>query len=119
VIVRVVTARVRPGRIGQFSVAMRRQLAILADQPGLVYAKLARRVDGAGDEEVVLFEEWRDAASLYAWAGDDLARARLLPAAADAATEVTVTHYEGLGWSPEADGDSDQLAGGASERPGS
>ena len=95
-IVRVLTARVRPGRVGQFNVAMRRQLAIMRDQPGLVYVKLARRLEPGGGEEAVLFEEWRDPDSVYAWAGEDLSRPRLLPAAADAAEEVTVTHYEAL-----------------------
>jgi heme-degrading monooxygenase HmoA len=96
VIVRVLTARVRPGRVGQFNVAMRRQLAILKDQPGLVYVKLVRRLEGGGGEGVLLFEEWRDPDSVYAWAGDDLARPRLLPAALDAAEEITVTHFEAL-----------------------
>jgi heme-degrading monooxygenase HmoA len=97
VIVRMLTVTVRPGRVGQFNVAMRRHLAILQDQPGLVYAKLARRLDGVGGEEVVLFEEWRDPDSVYAWAGDDLTRPRLLPAATEAAEEIRVVHYEGLG----------------------
>lgn len=102
-IVRMLTARVRPGRVGQFNVAMRRHLAILHDQPGLVYVKLARRLDGEGGEEVLLFEEWRDPDSVYAWAGDDLSKPRLLPAAAEVADEVHVTHYEGLGGGFEAD----------------
>lgn len=96
VIVRVLTARVRPGRVGQFNVAMRRQLAILRDQPGLVYVKLARRLDSDGGEEVLLFEEWRDPDSVYTWAGEDLSRPRLLPAAQEAAEEVSVAHYEAL-----------------------
>lgn len=95
-IVRVLTAQVAPGRVGQFNVSMRRQLAILRDQPGLVYVKLARRLERGGGEEVVLFEEWRDPDSVYAWAGDDLSRPRLLPAAFEAASEITVTHYEAL-----------------------
>ncbi len=95
-IVRVLTARVRPGRVGQFNVAMRRQLAIMRDMPGLMYVKLARRLEADGGEEAVLFEEWQDPDSVYAWAGEDLSRPRLLPAAFDAVEEVTVTHYEAL-----------------------
>jgi heme-degrading monooxygenase HmoA len=95
-IIRVLTARVRPGRVGLFNMAMRRQLAIMREQPGLVYVKLARRLDADGGQEVVLFEEWRDPDSVYGWAGEDLSRPRLLPAAAEAAETVSVMHYEGL-----------------------
>jgi heme-degrading monooxygenase HmoA len=120
VIVRVLTAQVRPGRVGQFNVAMRRQLAIMREQPGLLYLKLARRLDGLGGEEVVLFEEWQDPDSVYAWAGEDLSRPRLLPAASDAAAEVTVTHYESLDGGLEGDDlpfDEAWEAGSARDRP--
>ena len=100
-IVRLLTARVKPGKVGQFNVAMRRQLAIIRDQPGLVYVKLVRRLEPGGGEEVVLFEEWRDPDSVYAWAGEDLSRPRLLPAAREAAESVTVTHYEALDLGPD------------------
>ena len=114
-IVRVLNARVRPGRVGQFNVAMRRQLAILRDQPGLVYVKLARRLEAGGGEEVVLFEEWRDPDSVYAWAGEDLSRPRLLPAAFDAAEEITVTHYEAL--DIDLDDDMPEPTGGSGVQP--
>jgi heme-degrading monooxygenase HmoA len=96
VIVRVVRAKVRAGRVGLFNVAMRRQLDLMREQPGLVYVKLARRLDADGGEEVLLFEEWQDADSVYGWAGGDLSKARLLPAARESVDEVTVTHYEAL-----------------------
>jgi heme-degrading monooxygenase HmoA len=96
VIVRVVRAKVRAGRVGLFNVAMRRQVELMREQPGLVYLKLARRFEAEGGEEVILFEEWRDPDSVYAWAGDDLAKPRLLPAALEAVDEVTVMHYEAL-----------------------
>jgi heme-degrading monooxygenase HmoA len=96
VIVRVLTARVRASRVGQFNAAMRRQLPLMRDQPGLVYLKLARRLEADGGEEVVLFEEWRDPDSVYAWVGNDLSKPRLLKAAIDAADSVTATHYEAL-----------------------
>ncbi len=117
-IVRVLTAQVPPGRVGQFNVAMRRQLAIIKDQPGLVYVKLARRLDSGGGEVVVLFEEWRDPDSVYAWAGEDLSKPRLLPAALDAAEEITVTHYEALDVGLEDDqGESGSLGGEVSRGP--
>lgn len=100
-IVRVLTARVRSGRVGQFNAAMRRQLPEMREQPGLVYVKLARRLEADGGEEVVLFEEWRDADSVYGWVGSDLSKPRLLAAAAEAADKVTVTHYEALDIEPE------------------
>jgi hypothetical protein len=45
-IVRVVTARVSTDRAGSFNALMRAQLPILRQYPGLVYVKLARRIDG-------------------------------------------------------------------------
>jgi heme-degrading monooxygenase HmoA len=96
VIVRVLTARVRASRVGQFNAAMRRQLPLMRDQPGLVYLKLARRLEADGGEEVVLFEEWRDPDSVYAWVGNDLSKPRLLKAAIEAADSVIATHYEAL-----------------------
>jgi heme-degrading monooxygenase HmoA len=96
VIVRVLTAHVRAARVGQFNAAMRRQLPLMRDQPGLVYLKLARRLEADGGEEVVLFEEWRDPDSVYAWVGNDLSKPRLLKAAIDAAEHVVATHYEAL-----------------------
>ncbi len=95
-IVRVLTASVPTGRVGQFNAAIRGHLDVLRKQPGLVYAKLARRLDGSGGEEVVLFEEWRDPDAVYAWAGSDLTRPRLPAEAFDAADEVSVVHYEAL-----------------------
>jgi heme-degrading monooxygenase HmoA len=96
VIVRVLTAHVRTGRVGQFNAAMRRQLPMMREQPGLVYLKLARRLEADGGEEVVLFEEWRDPDSVYAWVGDDLSKPRLVSGAADSADRIIVTHYEAL-----------------------
>src|SRR4051812_49458236 len=80
---------------------MRRQLALIKEQPGLVYVKLGRRLDADGGEEVVLFEEWQDPDSVYAWAGADLSKPRLLPGLADAAESITVGHYEAL--EPDSD----------------
>jgi quinol monooxygenase YgiN len=95
-IVRLVTAHVRAGRVGAFNAAIRRQLPLMRQQPGLVYVKLARRLEADGGEVVVLFEEWRDPDSVYAWAGEDLARPRLPPEAEEGAELVVVTHFEAL-----------------------
>lgn len=95
-IIRVINARVRSGRVGQFNAAIREQAALMREQPGLVYLKLARRLDGEGNEDVVLFEEWRDPDAVYGWAGPDLSKARLVPGAAEAVETVTVSHFEAL-----------------------
>jgi hypothetical protein len=44
----------------------------------------------------VLFEEWRDAASLYAWVGPDLTAPRLVPGARELIDELVLAHYEAL-----------------------
>ena len=95
-IVRVLRASVKPGRVGHFNALMREQLPILREYSGLVYVKLARRLEPDGGEEVILFEEWRDAASLYGWAGEDISRPRLLPGSEDLLLDLSVTHYESL-----------------------
>jgi hypothetical protein len=88
--------RVRPQRVGAFNAVFRAQIPLLKSQPGLVYVKLARRLQSDGGEEVLLFEEWEDAASLYAWAGRDLTAPRLVPGARELSDEVLVAHYEAL-----------------------
>lgn len=94
-IVRVLTARVRTDRAAAFNSKLRQQLPILREQPGLVYAKLARKVDPDG-ETVVLFEEWRDTNALYGWAGPLITKARLLPGTEDLVERLEVDHYEAL-----------------------
>jgi len=80
---------------------IRQQLPLMREQPGLLYVKLARRLEPDGGEEVILFEEWRDADSVYAWAGGNLVRPRLLPGAEEELLDVKVVHYEALDLSPE------------------
>ena len=99
VIVRVLTATVPDVAAGQFHELMRQQLPILREHEGLVYVKLARRLIGR-EEEVVLFEEWRDPAALYAWTGPRLDQPRLLPGAEDLITDLRITHYEALDIEP-------------------
>ena len=99
-ILRVLTATVRQERADPFNELMRQQLPILREHPGLLYVKLARRLQGA-DEEVILVEEWRDTASLYGWTGPELLKPRLLPGAEDLVTDLRVLHYEALDIEPD------------------
>jgi hypothetical protein len=96
VIIRVVTARVKPGRASHFNALNRKQLPDMREQPGLVYVKLARRLEVDGSEEVVLFEEWRDPPSVYAWAGPDISKPRLPIGSEDELLDLRVMHYEAL-----------------------
>lgn len=95
-IVRVLRARIRPGKVGAFNAIFRQQVPLLKEQPGLVYVKLARRLQSDGGEDVVLFEEWQDAASLYAWVGPNLMEPRLVPGARELVDDLVVAHYEAL-----------------------
>jgi antibiotic biosynthesis monooxygenase (ABM) superfamily enzyme len=99
-IVRVLIAKVRSERAAAFNAKLRQQLPLLREQPGLVYVKLARQVH-ADDEEVLLFEEWRDTASLYGWAGPAINKPRFLPGTEELVDRVEVTHYEALDIDPE------------------
>lgn len=95
-IVRVLRARIRPGKVGAFNAIFRQQVPLLKEQPGVVYVKLARRLQPDGGEDVVLFEEWQDAASLYAWVGPNLMEPRLVPGSRELIDELVVAHYEAL-----------------------
>jgi quinol monooxygenase YgiN len=101
-IVRVLTATVRSERAAAVNAKFRQQLPILRDQPGLVYVKLARQV-GPTHEEVVLIEEWRDTAALYAWTGRQITMPRLLPGTEDLVESLVVKHYEALDVDLDAD----------------
>ena len=101
VIVRILTARVPRQNVGPFNDLLRAQLAELREQPGLVYAKLARRLDENEGEEVVLVEEWRTPPDLFAWTRGRLTKPRLLPGTEDLVQNVTVAHYEALDLSPD------------------
>ncbi len=101
-IVRVLSATLKAERAGVFNELMRTQLPILKEYPGLRYVKLCRRIQG-GEQEVLLFEEWQDTASLYGWAGPDLEAPRLLPGAEDLVLNLRVAHYEALDMDPYPD----------------
>ena len=95
-IVRVLRAQVRANRVAAFDVLFRGQVDLLRGQPGLAYVKLARRLQPDGGEDVLLFEEWLDARSMYAWVGPNLAEPRLVPGARDLMDELYVEHYEAM-----------------------
>jgi len=102
VIVRVLRARISANKVGAFNAVFRRQVSLLRQQPGLKYVNLARRLQADGGEEAVLFEEWQDAASLYAWVGPNLLEPRLVPGARELIDEIIVAHYEALAEDDEA-----------------
>jgi antibiotic biosynthesis monooxygenase (ABM) superfamily enzyme len=101
-IVRVLSATLKAERAGLFNELMREQLPILRDYPGLRYVKLCRRIRGV-EQDVLLFEEWKDTESLYGWAGPDLDKPRLLPGAEEMVLDLRVAHYEALDMEPELD----------------
>ena len=115
-IVRVLTARVAQHNAGRFEDLLRQQLPRMREYDGLIYLKLARQANGPF-EEVLLFEEWRDAASLYAWAGSRLSKPRLLPGAELLAEDVRVTHYEALDVDPDSVTAIHGAAGPRTDRP--
>ena len=100
-IVRILTARVPRQNIGPFNDLLRAQLNELREQPGLVYAKLARRLEEDEGEEVVLVEEWRTPPDLFAWTRGRLNRPRLLPGTEDLIEDLVISHYEALDVSPD------------------
>lgn len=102
VIVRVLTARVSEQNAGEFNNLLRQQLDELRAQPGLVYAKLARRLGADRAEEVMLFEEWQTPDDLWAWTGGRLNVPRLLPGTEKLIDQLTIAHYEALDMDEEA-----------------
>lgn len=103
-IVRILTARVPPQNAMRLNDLLRAKLDELQRQDGLVYAKLARRFVEDGEEEVVLFEEWRTPADLWAWSGAQPDVPRLLPGTDELLHSLVVTHFEALDVLPP-DGD--------------
>ncbi len=99
-IVRVLTAHVPKRNVARFNYLLRAELDELREQPGLVYAKLARRLDEVGGEEVVLFEEWRTPADLWRWTGGQLHKPRLLPGTEELVDNLTIAHFESLDVDP-------------------
>ena len=108
-IVRVLQAKVRASKVAAFEAVFREQAALIREQPGLEYVKLARRIQPDGSEDVLLFEEWRDTASMYAWVGPKLAEPRLIPGARELIDELVVSHYEALDRDPTEEATSSGL----------
>jgi Antibiotic biosynthesis monooxygenase len=106
VIVRVLTARVSEQNAGEFNDLLRKQLDELRAQPGLVYAKLARRLGADRAEEVMLFEEWQTPDDLWAWTGGRLNVPRLLPGSEQLIDQLTIAHYEALDMDMDEDSDA-------------
>lgn len=100
-IVRIVSARVRARNAAAFEELLRLQLPRMREHEGLVYVKLARQAH-EGYEDVLLFEEWRDAEALHGWVGPHLHKPRLMPGAEQLVENVSVTHYEALDIDPDA-----------------
>jgi heme-degrading monooxygenase HmoA len=96
VIVRVLRAKIKPSKIAAFDAVFRSQVALIRQQPGIKYVKFARRIQADGTEDAVLFEEWQDATSLYAWVGPNLTEPRLVPGVRALVDGVEVAHYEAL-----------------------
>lgn len=120
-IVRVLTARLPVERAAGLHDLMREQLPVLRAHEGLVYAKLARRLEGQF-EELVLFEEWRDVDAMLVWTGTDIARPRLLPGAEALIDDLRITHFEALdidvsAWSDRTMPDPVGAAGRSTDGP--
>jgi len=103
VIVRVLTARVPAQNVARFNDLLRAQLEELRAQEGLIYAKLARRLEEDDAEEVVLFEEWETPSHVWSWTGGLLNRPRLLPGTEELVDDLVITHYEALDRYPWGD----------------
>ncbi len=117
-IVRVLTAHVPSSDAPAAIVVLRQTLAQMQGQPGLEYAKLARRLVDDG-EELVLFQEWATPADLYQWTGGDLRRPRLHGDLGVLVRNLVITHYESLDRTPAelgldlVESDADQEADAA------
>lgn len=96
-IVRVFTGRVAVHREGDFNANLRGRLAQIADEPGNLYVKFARKIEG-DRERVMLITEWDTADDLYAWTGGDVVRPRSVDL--ELLDEWKVEHWEALDPTP-------------------
>jgi quinol monooxygenase YgiN len=97
VIVRVFTGRVAAHREGDFNASLRSRLLEIADEPGNLYVKFARKIEG-DRERVMLITEWESADDLYAWTGGDVVRPRSVDL--ELLDEWKVEHWEALDPAP-------------------
>jgi hypothetical protein len=97
VIVRVFTGRVVARKEGDFNANVRARLDQIRQQPGNVYVKFARKIEG--DREVVmLITEWESAAHLYAWTAGEVDTPQMVDL--DMLEDWTVEHWEALDMTP-------------------
>jgi len=97
VIVRVFTGRVVARREGDFNANVRARLDQIRQQPGNVYVKFARKIEG--DREVVmLITEWRTAADLYAWTAGEVDTPHMVDL--EMLEDWEVEHWEALDMTP-------------------
>jgi len=94
-LVRVLTFQIAEPNAMEAHVHMRSLLTDLREQPGLAYAKLARRLLDA-HEEMVLIEEWLTPTDLFEWTRGHLERARLPERMPELFDNLVITHYESL-----------------------
>jgi hypothetical protein len=99
-LIRVLTFHIAERNVGEANVRMRSLLDELRAQPGLGYAKLARRLVDH-NEEMILFEEWLTPADLFRWTGGELQRARLPERMPDLFEDLVISHFESLDVVPE------------------
>ena len=102
-IVRTLRVSVRANKVAAFDALFRAQVPLLREQPGLRYVKLAQRIRPDGGADVLLFEEWADAAALYAWVGPNLTEPRLVPGVRALMDQLEVLHFEALDMPIEGD----------------
>ncbi len=100
-IVRIVSAVVPPELTSAVHAHIREEwLPGLRSQPGMVYVKLARRLDQAG-ERLMLITEWRTVADLYRWAGDDIDTRHLAEGHEPLVQHWDIQHFESLDLLPD------------------
>jgi hypothetical protein len=97
VIVRVFTGRVAARREGDFNASLRKRLNDIKTQPGNVYVKFARKIEG-DRERVILITEWATPGDLYVWAEGDVSKPRMVDL--ELLDEWQVEHWEALDLTP-------------------
>lgn len=101
-IVRLLRARVSPPRVAAFDALFRSQVDLIREQPGIKYVRFVRRILPDGSEDAVLFEEWADLSSMYAWVGPNLTEPRLIPGVRQVVESLEIVHFEVLDDPPVA-----------------
>jgi len=99
-LIRVLTFDIAEPKAGEAHVHMRSLLDELRAQPGMAYAKLARRLLD-GHEEMVLIEEWLSPADLFEWTHGHLEDPRLPDRVPELFENLVITHYESLDHMPD------------------